>query len=155
VTIGKALLFRAAVEALGDRGDGLTTEIWWTPNHPYSSSLTGESAKALAEGYEKATGKPWTQPIGYNHALFEVVADVIKRTSDLSDPQAILDAITATDMKTIVGPVNWKDGPVKNVHKTPLVAGQWQMVNGRLELVITTNVQAPDIPIGGELKLLS
>jgi branched-chain amino acid transport system substrate-binding protein len=153
-TIGKALLFPSSIEALGDRGDGLTTEIWWSPNHPFASSLTGESAKALADGYSAATGKPWTQPIGFNHALFEVAADVIKRSADLSDPKAILDAIVATDIQTIVGPVNWKAGPVKNVQKTPLVGGQWQKKDGKYELVITTNVQHPEIPVGGELKLL-
>jgi branched-chain amino acid transport system substrate-binding protein len=153
-TIGKALLFPSSIEALGDRGDGLTTEIWWSPNHPFASSLTGESAKALADGYVAATGKPWTQPIGFNHALFEVAADVIKRAADLADPAAIRDAIVATDIQSIVGPVNWKAGPVKNVQKTPLVGGQWQKKDGKFELVITTNVQHPEIPVGGELKLL-
>ncbi len=154
VTIGKALLFPSSVAALGDRGAGLTSEIWWSPNHPFTSSLTGVSAKDLASGYEKATGKPWTQPIGFNHALFEVVADVIKRAADLSDPKAILDAITTTDIKSMVGPVNWKAGPVKNVQKTPLVSGQWQKNGDKLDLVILANKQAPEIPIGGELKLL-
>ena len=153
-TIGKALLFPSSIEALGDRGDGLTTEIWWSPNHPFTSSLTGESAKALADGYVTATSKPWTQPIGFNHALFEVAADVIKRAADLSDANAILDAITKTDIQSIVGPVNWKAGPVKNVQKTPLVSGQWQKTDGKYDLVITTNVQNPNIPVTGQLKLL-
>ena len=153
-TIGKALLFPSSIEALGDRGDGLTSEIWWSPNHPFSSSLTGQTARELADGYTAATGRPWTQPIGFNHAIFEVAADVIKRTADLSDPNAILAAIVATDMQTIVGPVNWKAGPVKNVQKTPLVGGQWQKTDGKYDLVITTNSQAPNIPIGGTLKLL-
>ncbi len=154
-TIGKALLFPSSIEALGDRGDGLTTEIWWSPNHPFKSSLTGQSAKELADGYVAATGRPWTQPIGFNHALFEVAADVIKRASDLSDSKSILDAIVATDIQSIVGPVNWKAGPVKNVQKTPLVGGQWQKKDGKYELVITTNVQHPEIPVGGDLKLLN
>ena len=70
------------------------------------------------------------------------------------DPASILEAIVATDMQTIVGPVNWKAGPVKNVTKTPLAGGQWQRNNGKLELVVTTNVQHPEIPVGGTLKLL-
>ena len=40
-TIGKALLFPSSIEALGDRGDGLTTEIRWSPNHPFSSVSPG------------------------------------------------------------------------------------------------------------------
>lgn len=155
VTIGKALLFPSVIESLGDRGDGLSSEIWWTPNHPFPSSLTGESSADLANGYMTATNRPWTQPIGFKHALFEVTADVIRRTADLDDPQSILEAIRSTDLTTVVGPVNWAVGPVKNVTKTPLVAGQWQKQGDKFELVVTANKNAPEIPTTGEFKLLS
>ena len=155
VTIGKALLFPSVIESLGDRGDGLTSEIWWTPNHPFSSSLTNQSAKELANGYINATGRPWTQPIGFKHALFEVVADVIQRADDLDDVGAIMQSIRSTNLSTIVGEVNWANGPVKNVTKTPLVAGQWQKGPDGFELVVTANNHSPQIPKTGELKLLS
>ncbi len=155
VTIGKALLFPSVIESLGDRGDGLTSEIWWSPSHPFNSSLTGDSAKALAEGYTAESGRPWTQPVGFKHALFEVVRDVVSRASDLDDPAAIVDAIKSTSMSTVVGNVDWSKGPVPNVTKTPLVAGQWQKQGDSMELVITNNAQAPEIPVGGSLKLLS
>jgi branched-chain amino acid transport system substrate-binding protein len=155
VSIGKALLFPSVIESLGDRGNGLTTEVWWSPSHPFSSSLTGESAKQLGDSYVAAAQRPWTQPIGFNHALFEVAANVIKTAADLTDSKAILDAVVKTDIQTIVGPINWKAGPVKNVTKTPLVGGQWQSNNGKMELVIINNSQSPNIPVGGELKLLS
>ena len=155
VTIGKALLFPSVIESLGDRGDGLTSEIWWTPNHPFSSSLTNQSAKELANGYINATGRPWTQPIGFKHALFEVVADVIQRADDLDDVGAIMQSIRSTNLSTIVGEVNWANGPVKNVTKTPLVAGQWQKGPDGFELVVTANNHSPQIAKTGELKLLS
>ena len=153
-TIGKALLFPSAIAALGDRGIGLTTEIWWSPNHPFTSSLTGMSAGDLASGYSGATGRPWTQPIGFKHALFEVVADVIGRAADLDDAEAVTAAIRETNISTIVGDVNWSTGPVPNVSKTPLVSGQWQQAGSGVELVITNNRHAPQIPVGGELQLL-
>ena len=155
VTVGKALLFPSAVEGLGERGVGLSSEIWWSPNHPFASSLDGTTARRLADGYTAATGRPWTQPIGFRHALFEVVADVVRRAADLDDPDSIAEAIRTTRLPTIVGTVDWSTGPVPNVSKTPLVAGQWQRPGDALELVITTNVQAPEIPVGGELMLLS
>ncbi|MEP3635785.1 MAG: ABC transporter substrate-binding protein [Paracoccaceae bacterium] len=155
VTIGKALLFPSVIESLGDRGDGLTSEIWWSPNHPFNSSLSGMSAGDLANGYTVATGRPWTQPIGFKHALFEVVKDVVSRVADLDDPMAIVEAIKTTNMSTIVGDVNFGAGPVPNVTKTPLVAGQWQKTGDNLELVITNNAAATNIPLGGDLKLLS
>jgi branched-chain amino acid transport system substrate-binding protein len=154
VTIGKALLFPSVIASLGDRGEGLTTEVWWSPDHPYSSSLTGISARDLTTGYTSATGRPWTQPIGFKHALFEVVADVIKRADDLEDPAAIVSAIASTNLNTMVGNVNWDNGPINNVTKTPLVAGQWQKEGDAFDLKIVANAGQPDIPLTGELKLL-
>ncbi|WP_146345725.1 ABC transporter substrate-binding protein [Phaeobacter marinintestinus] len=154
VTIGKALLFPSVIESLGDRGDGLSSEVWWSPNHPFSSSLTGASARELAEGYSAASGRPWTQPIGFKHALFEVVANVINRSEDLEDPEAIVSAIASTNLDTIVGSVNWANGPINNVTKTPLVAGQWQKEGDAFDLKIVANSAAPEIPMTGELKLL-
>ena len=153
-TIGKAILFPSVVESLGARGDGLTSEVWWSPNHPFNSSLTGDSAQALVNEYTAATGRPWTQPIGFRHALFEVVADVVKRTEDLDDQQAITASIAATKLDTIVGMVDWSSGPVKNVSKTPLVGGQWQRDGAALDLKVVGNKDHPSIPKTGTLKLL-
>lgn len=155
VTIGKALLFPSAVDALGPRGNGLTSEIWWSPNHPFKSGLTGQSCQQLADAYSKAANKPWTQPIGFQHALFEVAIDALKRAKNPTDPKALLESIVATNYNSIVGPVKWSGQPVKNVTKTPLVAGQWKRVNNKLELVITANKTAPNIPAGGKTQPLS
>lgn len=155
VTIGKALLFPSFINSLGERGDGLSSEVWWTPDHPFSSSLTGESARDLAGAYETASDRPWTAPLGFKHALFEVAADVIQRSADLDDKDAIMDAVRSTNLSTIAGPVDWSVGPVPNVTKTPLVAGQWQKEGDRFDLKITANANAPEIPLTGETKLIS
>src|SRR5215471_14670093 len=155
VTIGKALLFPSVINSLGARGNGLTTEIWWSPNHPFKSGLTGQSARELTDAYTRATQRPWTQPIGFKHALFEVAIDILKRTKSLGDPKSILEAVTATNYNSIVGPVRWAGQPVKNVSKTPLVSGQWQRKGNTFDLVITQNETAKNIPVGGKLQLLS
>jgi branched-chain amino acid transport system substrate-binding protein len=155
VTLGKALLFPGAIEALGELGDGLTTEVWWTPSHPFKSSLTGQSAKALADSYEAATKKQWTQPIGFAHALFEVAVDALKRAKGASG-KGLRDALAATNLATVVGPVKWGgQGPFRNVSKTPLVLGQW--VKGKkykYELVVVNNQAARDIPASGKMRLI-
>jgi branched-chain amino acid transport system substrate-binding protein len=157
-TIAKGLLFPEAVEALGDDGDGICTEIWWTPSHPYKSSLTGASCKDLGDEYSKVTGKQWTQFVGFVHALMEVTLDSITRAGS-TDKQKLVDAIAATNLDTMVGPIsfNQKELP-KNVCPTPLVGGQWQKTTSgpnKFELVITNNKQATNIPIGGKLKPLA
>jgi branched-chain amino acid transport system substrate-binding protein len=155
VTVAKALLFPSAVAALGARGNGLTTEVWWSPSHPFKSGLSGQTPKEMTDAYTQATKRPWTQPIGFKHALFELAIDVFKRTKNLEDPKSILDAVRTTDYVSIVGPVKWSGQPVKNVTKTPLVAGQWQGNGDKLDLVITTNKSAPNIPVGGKLQPLA
>jgi branched-chain amino acid transport system substrate-binding protein len=145
VSLGKAFLFPADVAALGDRALNVCCEVWWSPHYPYKSSLTGVSCQQLADGYERATGRHWTQPIPFKHALFEVVVDVLKRTRDPKDPKAILAAITATNLPTIVGPIKWSGSPVRNVCTTPVVAGQWQKHAARLDIEIVNSGAFPEI----------
>jgi branched-chain amino acid transport system substrate-binding protein len=124
-SIAKALLFPAAVETLGDSAAGLTTEVWWSPSHPFKSDLTGQNSAEICVAYEDATKKQWTQPLGFRYALFEVALDVLKRSKNVDSPETIRDAIRATDYNSVVGHIAWKGNPVKNVAKTSLVGGQW------------------------------
>ena len=157
-SIGKALLFPQALEALGKAGNNLSTEVWWTPNHPFKSSLTGQSSAELASGFTKATGRPWTQPIGFAHALFELAVDVLKRAGDPSDPETLAKTIAATKLDTIVGRIAWGGDNLppfaaKNIAKTPLVGGQWRLKEGGgYDLVITDNKTAPDIPAASKMQ---
>jgi branched-chain amino acid transport system substrate-binding protein len=152
-SVGKALLFPRSVEALGDLGDGMSTEVWWTPRHPFKSSLTGASAGELGAAYTRETKKQWTQPLGFTHALFEVAVDVLKRTTSVDDKGAIVTAIRATNLDTVVGPISWAKGPVPNVTKTPLVGGQWgRGKEFRFDMTIVSNRTAPNIPASGKLR---
>ncbi len=155
-SVGKALLFPVAVEALGDTAHNLSSEIWWTPTHPYSSSLTGTSAADLAAGFTGATGKQWTQPIGFAHALFEVAVDALKRSGDPTDYDNLRDAVAETQLDTIVGRIDWNAGPVPNVAKTPLVGGQWRRGGEfKYDLVVTANGLASDVPLGGAMEAIA
>jgi len=151
----KALLFPTAVEALGDRGAGTSTEVWWSHHHPFKSGLTGQTAQEFCDAYEKATGKQWTQPLGFKHANIEVAVDVLKRTKKL-DAVSIRDAIKQTDYQSLVGPLTWKGGPtnpVPNVCTTPLVGGQWKKgTKFKYDLNVVYNNTAPNIPLDGPFE---
>ncbi|MFZ0449316.1 MAG: ABC transporter substrate-binding protein [Desulfatiglandaceae bacterium] len=122
ITMGKAILFPSAVAALGsDLGEGLTMEIWWSPYHPFKSSLTGETARQFCNAWEKTTGRQWTPPIGYEHSGWELIKDVLTRAGSL-DKEMVRSAIAGTNLKTIVGPVKYN---AQNYGRTPLVGGQW------------------------------
>jgi branched-chain amino acid transport system substrate-binding protein len=152
VTPPKALLFPTAVEALGNRGTGMSTEVWWSHHHPFKSGLTGQTAQEYCDAYEKASGKQWTQPLGFKHANLEVAIDALKRAKKL-DAASIRDAIADTDYQSIVGPITWKAGagplnPVPNVCTTPLVGGQWEKgTKWKYDLNVVFNKTAPNIPL--------
>jgi branched-chain amino acid transport system substrate-binding protein len=118
--------------------------------------LTGATAAVFATEYTRDTKKEWTQPLGFIHALFEIGLDSLKRTKSLDDKSAIVVAIKATSLNTIVGPIAWGKGPVPNVAKTPLVGGQWG--KGKtfpFDITIVSNKSAPNIPVGGKLRPLA
>lgn len=160
-SIGKAILFPVSVEALGDAGHNLSSEVWWSPSHPFSSTLTGQTSSELADEYTASTGRQWTQPIGFIHALFELAQDVAGRVSEVDDGDAVAEAIAATDLSTIVGPIAWNGNGLppfaaQNIAKTPLVGGQWRLADGGgYDLVVVDNQTAPMIATGGSMEEIS
>jgi branched-chain amino acid transport system substrate-binding protein len=152
-TIGKAMLTPSNVNALGELGDNLAIEIWWSPSHPYSSSLTGQTAQQLVDAYTAQTGKQWTQFVGFVHALFEVAATTLARSDGTKE--GIAKTLSRLKTDTIVGPLDWTSGPVPGVAKTPLVGGQWRRnADKSYSLVVVSNKQFPEIPLGGEVEPL-
>ncbi|WP_214370981.1 ABC transporter substrate-binding protein [Pseudonocardia sp. H11422] len=156
VTIAKALPFPSAVEAIGrPLAENLGSDVWWSPNHPFSSSLTRQSSKQLGDAYTAATGRQWTMPMAFIHALFEVAAKAFASVSEIDDRQGLSRAIATMRIDSIVGTLDWTRGPVPNVAKTPLVGGQWRAgARFPFELQIVSNAQHPDIPTAGRLTAL-
>ena len=153
VAMAKATEFPLAIAPLGDRADGLSVEVWWSPTHPYKSSLTGQSSQELADAYEKATGKQWSMTLGFRHALFETAIDALKRAANIDDPASIRDAIAKTDMTSIVGPINFTKGPYPNCCGN--AAGHRPVAEGQevpYDLVNVDNSTTPAIPVGGKMQ---
>lgn len=151
-TIGKAILFPSVVKSLGSGlGEGLTTEVWWSPAHPFKSSLSGATASDLCQAWMQHSGKEWLQTLGYKYAGYEIMVDALKRAGSL-DKEKIRKAIADTNMNTMVGHIKYND---ENYSRTPVVGGQW--VKGEkfpYNLNIVYNEQHPNIPTTGKLQLL-
>lgn len=155
--VAKALLFPAAVNALGDLGQNLSTECWWSPSHPFTSSLTGQTTKQVADQFESTTKQQWTQPIGFAHALFEVANAALKASKSTAAAD-IAASLSTLKVATIAGPLDWTSGPVPNVSKTPLTGAQWRRSTSgpyQYELVIVINTGHPDIPAAGTPEALA
>jgi len=151
---GKSVEFPPAVKALGPLAKNICVGVWWSPDHPFTSHMTGQTSKQLADDYVQKTGKPWTMALGYKHAIFEIALDTLKRAKS-AEPDAIRAALADTDYDSIIGRINFKKGPVPNVCAPPIVGGQWQeAANGQMELKIVNvkenpivKTTAPELPL--------
>jgi branched-chain amino acid transport system substrate-binding protein len=146
MTMSRAILFPANIAALGgDLGEGLTTEVWWSENHPFKSSLTGEGAGDLCKWYQATTSKQPSAVLGFKYALMEITIDALNRAQTLNREQ-LREAIKATNLDTIIGHIQYND---KNYCATPLVGGQWQKGTAwPWEMNIISNKRATMIPLG-------
>jgi branched-chain amino acid transport system substrate-binding protein len=123
VSVAKATEFPAAIASF-ENPAGLSIEQWWTPGLPASSSLTGISAADLAAEYTAATGKQWNVVLGFSEALFEVLAAAVAEGG--TDGAAIDAAVGALKLDTIVGPLDFPNGPYPNTAVTYPVGAQWR-----------------------------
>jgi len=154
-TVAKALLFPGGVAALGPQAEGMSTEIWWTPAHPFRSSLTGQTARQLADTYQSATKKEWTQPLGVVHALFETGIAALKASGNPKDPKAVADALRKLKQDTVIGQLDFAGSGIKNVSKMRVVGGQWHVgAAGKPEIFVTHNGTAPEIAVQRGFELL-
>jgi len=149
VTVGKALLFPTDIKDIeGNAAEGLTTEVWWSPYHPFKSALTGETAKTLCDAWTRETGKQWTMTLGFSYAPFEVAFDALARAQSL-DKEKIRQAIESTDLDTVIGHIKYNQ---QHYCQTPLVGGQWTKENNNTwELKIIYNREHPEIPKTGQM----
>lgn len=148
MTIGKAVLFPADAESLGpELAHGLISEIWWSGDHPYKSSITGQSSAEFVEWWTDTTGNQSSAVLGYKHAAIEIAVDVLQRAQTL-DKDVLRETLQSTNLDTIIGNIQYTD---ENYCETKLVAGQW--VKGKdwpYEMNILSNKQAPMVPVSGE-----
>ncbi len=163
VQLAKTGLFPSQIEALGSLGYNVASNVYWHPTFPYSSSLLGLSSKQLADGYQKATGRQWSQQLGATVSLLDVAVAALKASGNPKSKAAIVKAMHTLKVNTTVGRLDWTKNPkdpagraVPNVVTTPLLANQWVKARKgskyKLDNVIVEHVNDKRVPIGAKLK---
>jgi branched-chain amino acid transport system substrate-binding protein len=90
------------------------------------------------------------------HALFEVAVKALSAAGGAGDKAALAKAIGGLKTDSIVGPLDWNSGPVKNVTTTALVGGQWRKgARYPYDLTIVSNTKHPEIPARGTVQALT
>ena len=108
---------------LGKDGDYVVLGPGW--HHAFKAP----GVKELNEAHEKKVGRPADPIAGPAYACVQILAAAIGKAGSL-DRDRIRDAIAATDMSTVIGPVKFRADGTGIVHP---VFVQW--INGRQELV--------------------
>jgi branched-chain amino acid transport system substrate-binding protein len=155
VQVAKTGLFPDGVEALGSLGYNLASACYWHKAFPYKSSLTGVSGDELADGYEKSSGKQWTQQLGATLAAFDAGLQALQNSGAPNDKAAVAKAIATLKTTTINGVVDFTSGPVPNVSPGPIIGAQWVKAPAgskfKLNYVITENATDKNVPVSAKL----
>jgi len=150
----KTGLFPSSIEALGALGYNISSGCYWHRDFPYSSALTGLDGKALADGYEKSTGRQWTQQLGASLALVDAGVAALKASGNPKDKAAVAHALSTLQTTTMVGKLDFTKGPVPNVCATPIIGTQWvkaRVGKFKLDYVITENAGDRSVPVSAKL----
>ena len=122
------VMFRAAdsvswTQALGRDGDWVLLAPGW------HRALKYPGVAAINAKHEQRFHRPADVVVGSAYACVQIAANAIERAGRL-DPTAIRDAMVATNLETVIGPVRFRPDGTGIV---PIVFVQWQA--GRQELV--------------------
>jgi branched-chain amino acid transport system substrate-binding protein len=110
-------------QALGKDGDDVLLAPGWHHALPFPG------VQELNAKHAQRLGRPADVIVGPAYACVQIVANAIERAGRL-DPLAVRDALAATNMQTVIGPVRFRPDGTGMV---PTVFVQWQA--GKQEMV--------------------
>jgi branched-chain amino acid transport system substrate-binding protein len=123
---------------LGEVGDGVFLSAGWHPDLGY------EGIEPMNQRHIEEMGRPADPIVGGSYSLVQILADAIERAGSL-DPQAIRDAIAATDLDTVAGHITFREdgtSPIDN----PLMQRQdgavkliWPVTENSAEMIYPAN----------------
>ena len=153
-TVAKVLLFPADTAALGPLVNNVATDSWWGPFMPNASSLTGQTASSLADGYTAATGNQWVQSIGSTYALFEVAKEAFSASSDPHNKAEVASALHNVNYTGMCGAINFAGGPAPGVGIIPPVGVQWKKSTAKFpfEMQVVDNSLNKNVKIQAKLE---
>ncbi|MET1152713.1 ABC transporter substrate-binding protein [Arthrobacter sp.] len=151
-TVCKVMLFPSEAEALGKLANNISCAVWWSPAHPYKSSLDGTTAQQLADGFAEDSGKQWTQALGSVYSLFELAVEGFKQASDPKDRNDVADKLRNMNTVGMSGPLDFSKGPEPGVAIQRPVGGQWRKgTKFDWDITVVDNTPNPDVPVGADL----
>lgn len=150
--IDKATGYPEPMNAVGKAGYDILSVNFWSPAYPGKSKFGGYSGQGLVDAFEAANkGKQYIPPLGYDDAAYDVLFDAIQRAGS-TDRAAVLKALDATNLETVVGTVKFN---AQHFSVQPLGGAQWHY-NAKTKKLVKENVYNavyPNVKKTAEMKV--
>jgi branched-chain amino acid transport system substrate-binding protein len=149
--IDKGTGYPEPMRALGEFGTNILSVNFWSPAYPGSSPYGGYDGQGLVDAYEGDNpGSMYSPPLAWTDASYDILFDALQRAGT-TDKQALVDALAATNLTTVVGDVDFND---ENYSVQPLGGAQWQRdEDGDLVKENVFNEVYPQVEITAEMLL--
>ncbi|HEU4319852.1 MAG TPA: amino acid ABC transporter substrate-binding protein [Acidimicrobiia bacterium] len=108
---------------LGEAGEGVLLSAGWHP------ALGFPGIEEMNQRHIDEEGRPADPVVGGSYSLVQILAAAIESAGTL-DHQAVRDAIAATDMMTVAGPITFREDGT-----SPITNPLMQRIGGGVELV--------------------
>lgn len=96
------------IDSLGARAENLLEPVQWTSNMPWKDEIFGWTAAEFAALCQKEAGHVCDYHPPQSVAALQVYQRALEKAGSL-DPQKVRDAIAATDMMTMYGPIKFNE----------------------------------------------
>ena len=118
------------IDGLGPKAEGILEPIQWAPNMPYKDEIFGWTAPQFAEIFQKEYNHVPDYHPPQSAAALEVYQRALEKAGTL-DPRKVRDAIAATNIMTMYGPIRFNEKG-QNIAKGMSVV---QVQNGKAVVV--------------------
>jgi branched-chain amino acid transport system substrate-binding protein len=150
--IDKGTGYPEPMKALGEHGIDLLSVNFWSPAYPGKSKYGNYDGQGLVDLYEKQNpGKAYSPPLAYSDATYDVLFDALQRAGT-TDRDALLKAISETDLDTVVGRIKFNK---QNYSVQPLGGAQWRKdpKTGKLVKENVFNAVYPSVKNTAKMRL--
>ncbi len=112
--------YREFIDSLGPLAENVSSATWWHPSQTYTSDDVFGSTKAFAEAVRQKTGQDPDYVHASSAAAMIVIQKAIEKAGSLQ-PEALRNAIAATDIVTFYGPIRFRADGMNSNRQLPII----------------------------------
>ena len=140
VTMITGPAYKEFVDSLGPLAENVTSATWWHPSQTYRADDVFGSTQAFAEAVRQKTGQDPDYVHASSAAALVVIQKAIERAGTLN-PDALRQAIAATDIATFYGPIKFRADGMNENRKLPII----QIQGGKPVVLFPTDMRQAEL----------